>query len=251
MAFKFLLSLSYDGTDYAGWVIQNNAKTIQSALNKAIKLITKNDNFKTLGASKTDAGVHALDQKVVLTVDFQLEHLAKFQKALNKTLPTNIWVNSITPVEENFILREQILFKEYQYVINDGDFDLNNHRYELKWNFGMIDLEKLNQIAQLFVGQHEFKLFSGLKPTEYTTFQTYRTIHSIDVVRTDHKIILTFKAPGFIRYQIRMIVGAILNNYQNKKLTTAEIQEKLQGIGAKTTTVVESCGLILKKIYLK
>ncbi|PPE06114.1 tRNA pseudouridine(38-40) synthase TruA [Williamsoniiplasma lucivorax] len=251
MACKLLLSLSYDGTNYAGWVIQNNAPTIQAALNKAIKLITKNSNFKTLGASKTDAGVHALDQKVLLTVDFQITDLTKFQKALNKTLPPDIHVNAIAHVDQNFVLREQILIKEYVYVINDQQFDLHHHRYELAWKFGILDLDKINQIAQLFVGQHEFKLFSGLKTNEYLDFQTRRTIDSITVTRVAGKVVMNFQASGFIRYQIRMIVGAILNNYQNKKITTMQIQEKLQGVGQKATTVINSSGLTLRKIYLK
>ncbi|AVN60174.1 tRNA pseudouridine(38-40) synthase TruA [Mesoplasma entomophilum] len=246
--FKFLLTLQYDGSDFHGWIEQPNSSTIQGELNKAISKVTKSTKFKTVGASKTDTGVHAIDQKVTLDLEFNPK-LELFKKAINKALPETIRISSIEKIENNFNIRD-VLYKEYSYTINDGQYNLLTNRFELNWNFGQIDVKKMQSIFDLFVGEHDFKLFSGLneKDLEVNNIKTIRNIESIKVVRVDDKVIINFKAKGFIRYQIRMIVQSALNCYLDKKISAEQIQEKLQGKGAKPPFNAPAKGLKLNKI---
>ncbi|WP_026389215.1 tRNA pseudouridine(38-40) synthase TruA [[Acholeplasma] multilocale] len=244
---NLLISLSYDGTDYCGWVIQKKGKTIQGELEKALKGITKNSEYKILGASKTDSGVHALDQKVLVTIEFEPD-LTRFSKALNRALPSDIIINRIEKVSEDFNIRD-VKQKTYKYVINDQQTNIFNQRFELDWRYGEINIEKLQEIFNCFIGEHEFKLFSGLTTEEMQLRKTYRKVDSIVVERSSTgKVEIIFKGKGFIRYQIRMIVGAALSAYQGKRISTSDIKNKLQGIGEKSTIVIEAKGLILEKI---
>ncbi|ATQ35315.1 tRNA pseudouridine synthase A [Mesoplasma entomophilum] len=246
--FKFLLTLQYDGSDFHGWIEQPNSSTIQGELNKAINKVTKSTKFKTVGASKTDTGVHAIDQKVTLDLEFNPK-LELFKKAINKALPETIRISSIEKIENNFNIRD-VLYKEYSYTVNDGQYNLLTNRFELNWNFGQIDVKKMQSIFDLFVGEHDFKLFSGLngKELEVNNIKTIRNIESIKVVRVDDKVIINFKAKGFIRYQIRMIVQSALNCYLDKKISAEQIQEKLQGKGTKPPFNAPAKGLKLNKI---
>lgn len=246
--FKFLLTLQYDGSDFHGWIEQPNAKTIQGELNKAINKVTKKTTFKTYGTSKTDAGVHAIDQKVVLELTFEPK-LELFQMAINKALPETINIISIVKIKDNFNIRD-VLFKEYTYTINDHEYDLLTNRFELNWKYSKIDIDKLQIIFDLFVGEHDFKLFSGLNKDDIlsTNIKTIRIIESINVERINNKVIINFKAKEFIRYQIRMIVQSALNCYLNKSITQTDIKEKLLGNGEKPPFNAPAKGLKLIKI---
>lgn len=246
--FKFLLTLQYDGSDFHGWIEQSNSKTIQGELNKAIKKVTKQSAFKTYGASKTDAGVHAIDQKVILELAFKPK-LILFQKAINKALPETINISSIIEVNQNFNIRD-VMFKEYTYTINDNQYDLLTNRFELNWKYAKIEVDKLQDIFNLFIGEHDFKLFSGLSQNEIlnSDIKTIRSIENIIVKRINDKVVIHFKAKGFIRYQIRMVVQTSLNCYLNKRITQAEIKTKLQGVGDKPPFNAPPEGLKLIKI---
>ncbi|AGY41227.1 tRNA pseudouridine synthase A [Mesoplasma florum W37] len=249
--FKFLLTLEYDGSDFHGWIEQPKTSTIQGELNKAISRVTKNAVFKTIGASKTDTGVHAIDQKVLLDLGFNPK-LDLFKKAINKALPETIKVRSIEEVKKDFNIRD-VLYKEYSYTINDKEYNILSNRFELNWDFGEIDIDKLQNIFNLFIGEHEFKLFSGLnhKELDSNKITTIREIESINVKRALDKVVITFKAKGFIRYQIRMVVQSALNCYLNKKISADEIKEKLQGKGNKPPFNAPAKGLKLNKIVFK
>lgn len=245
--YGILLTLCYDGSNYHGWIHQNNAVTIQDVLESAVKRVTKNKNFKTIGTSKTDSGVHALDQKVLLVIHFK-PILEVFIKALNKALPSDVQILNASFVQPSFNLRE-VKQKTYSYYINDSEFDIFKQRFEYYWKHGQINIDKLQQIFDLFIGEHEFKLFSGLKDDELESINTKRTIESIKVFRNkENRVQIQFKAYGFIRYQIRMIVANALNCYLNKKVTVEQIKEMLKGNGNKNPFIAESKGLVLEKI---
>ncbi|AGJ90969.1 tRNA pseudouridine synthase A [Mycoplasma putrefaciens] len=242
-----LLTLLYDGSNYHGWIHQTNAIAIQDVLNQAVKRVIKNNDFKTIAASKTDAGVHAVDQKVLLVISFK-PILDKFIKALNKALPSDIQILNAKFVDTSFNLRE-VKQKTYSYFINDQQFDIFTQRFEYFWKHQPIDVNKLQQIFDLFVGTHEFKLFSGLKQEELKNINSFRKIDSIRVFRNkNNRVQIEFKAAGFIRYQIRMIVGNCLACYLNKKITPETLKLMLQGKGNKTALIAKAKGLVLQKI---
>ncbi|ASZ08915.1 tRNA pseudouridine(38-40) synthase TruA [Mesoplasma chauliocola] len=246
--FKYLLTLEYDGSDFHGWIEQPNTLTIQGELNKAISKVTKRAKFKTIGASKTDAGVHALDQKVILKLDFK-PNLELFKSAINKALPETIHIIEIVFVDSDFNIRS-VKYKEYSYTINDFKYDLKTNRFELNWKYDQIDILKLQNIFNMFIGTHEFKLFSGLSFDEINAKNiiTFRNIENIKVERINNRVVIKFKAKGFIRYQIRMIVQSSLNCYLSKRINEFEIKQKLTGEGEKPPFNAPAKGLKLDKI---
>ncbi|UZQ29733.1 MAG: tRNA pseudouridine synthase A [Spiroplasma phoeniceum] len=240
-----LLSIEYDGYDYSGWVKQKNARTIQGELEKSFFGIC-HQKIWTLGASKTDAGVHACDQKVLVKLPFQPRHLAFFIKTVIQTLPPNINIKGYQFVAENFSVRTTKV-KEYVYTINDQKYDLFKHRYELKVNTPL-NVKKLHKISQIFAGTHDFAYFAGVKSTEYIA--TVRTISKIWVKRNKaKKIEIHFRGESFIRYQIRMLTQNILAFYAGKvSLTELQAQLNYPPKGATTKYCAKPYGLCLKKI---
>ncbi|WP_425380275.1 tRNA pseudouridine synthase A [Spiroplasma endosymbiont of Stenodema calcarata] len=242
---SLLLTLEYDGYDYSGWVKQKNVKTIQGELEKAFFRVCQQAIW-TLGASKTDAGVHACDQKVLVKIPFQPRNNAFFIKTISKSLPPNINIKGYQVVASDFSVR-MTKIKEYVYTINDNTYDLFNHRYELKVD-KLLNVKKLHQISQIFVGEHNFAYFSGVKEGE--EIATHRTITKIYVKRTKtKKVEFHFIAKGFIRYQIRMLTQNILACYWNK-ISLEQLQKDLNypPVGKTTKYCAKPYGLCLKKI---
>lgn len=249
----FLLSLSYDGGNYHGWVIQKTHPTIQSTLNKALKKVIKSANFKTLGASKTDAGVHAWDQKVILTTNFMPENLNRFCQAINRVLPNDIHINTIKVVGANFNFHEQVVQKTYRYVLNNQQWNWATHRYEWTWTQNELDVQELQTLANLFLGTHDFTNFCGLKTRELNKFNLIRSIESFQVKKNGSQIEFEIQGQGFLRYQIRMMIGAIFKVVQHKKYTTENLKSLLNNPqqGTKIPFIAPAQGLCLKEIILK
>lgn len=244
---KILINLQYEGANYHGWIKQKKSVTVQSTLEKTIEKVIKNKDFKIFGVSKTDAGVHALAQKVIIQISFK-PRLDLFIKALNKTLPSDIFISSSEFISLDFDLHD-VKQKTYTYTINNSVWNLQNNRFELLWNKKIIICSELQNIFDLFVGDHDFKLFSGLNKDEILkkSIKTKRLIDSIAVIENNKKIIIEFKAIGFIRHQIRYIVQASLACYE-QKVSIAVIQEMLNGNGHKLPFKADAKGLILKEV---
>ncbi|WP_381415367.1 tRNA pseudouridine(38-40) synthase TruA [Spiroplasma endosymbiont of Anurida maritima] len=241
-----LLTLEYDGFNYHGFIKQNDVKTIQGEVESAFFSIC-NQKLWTIGASKTDAGVHAEDQKILVKLPFHPVNLDYFIFTLNKILPLDINIKEHKIVDRKFSVRG-CKQKEYIYKINDGTFDLKMARYELKVD-KKLDVTKLQEIANIFIGKHDFFNLSGVKRSENK--ETVRKIDDIVVKRLNNdKINVHFFGKGFIRYQVRMIMQNILECY-NDKITIEKIKQQIQ-IGAeydKTIYCAKPYGLTLKKIH--
>ncbi|WP_338972836.1 tRNA pseudouridine(38-40) synthase TruA [Spiroplasma endosymbiont of Panorpa germanica] len=241
------MSLAYNGTNYSGWVIQNKQITIQGCLNKAIKSVIKSSDFRTIGASKTDAKVHALDQKVWLQLNFE-PNLTGFAAGINKALPADIRVLDIKPVDEKFYVRNTVQ-KTYKYQINNGEYDVLNENWFLYYDYKKLNLEELRKNAQIFIGKHDFFAFSGLSLEERLQINTIRSIDEIKVEEvSNHSFIIYFVAKGFIRYQIRTIVQTILAICEGK-ISAQKVISALKGdIDKKIPYRAKPKGLTLVKI---
>ncbi|ALD66815.1 tRNA pseudouridine(38-40) synthase TruA [Spiroplasma cantharicola] len=242
--YYYLLTIEYDGTDFCGWAKQNRQRTIQGEIEKSIAKVAKNSIFRLVGASKTDSGVHAEDQKAWVELNFK-PNIDGFLKALNRSLPLGIQVKDMNPIKKEFRVRN-CKEKTYEYRINLGKNNVfENRHYFLAKNF--LDIKKIKEALNLFVGNHDFLNFSGIKIEEIDLIKTKRKINSIECQLNDDIFFITFKAKGFIRYQIRMIVGACLA-YSLGKITLDKIVNVLKLREAKMPYIANPEGLILKKI---
>ncbi|WP_338984865.1 tRNA pseudouridine(38-40) synthase TruA [Spiroplasma endosymbiont of Diplazon laetatorius] len=242
--FYYLFTIQYDGTDFCGWAKQNGQSTIQGEIEASISRVARNSIFRVVGASKTDSGVHALDQKAWVELNFQ-PNVEGFLKALNRSLPLGIQVTNVEEINKDFRVRN-CKEKTYEYKINVG----SNNVFENRFYFlpkKEINLEKMKEALNLFVGEHDFFNFSGLKKEETESIATIREIKSIDSFLQDDIFTITFKGKGFIRYQIRMIVGACLA-YATGKIDLKKIKNFLELKQEKMPFIANPEGLLLKKI---
>jgi tRNA pseudouridine38-40 synthase len=202
---RIRLMVAYDGTNYSGWQIQPNAPTIEKKLDEAIYALT-GENVHVTGASRTDAGVHALGNVAVFDTASSIP-ADKFTYALNRYLPEDIIIQQSDEVESDFHPRHCDTRKIYCYSILNTEFGLPKKR-NYTWNVpGNIDISKMQEAAEYLVGEHDFKSFCCVRTQTETTV---RTIYSLDVDRKGDEILITVTGNGFLYNMVRIIAGTLI-----------------------------------------
>lgn len=201
---KLLAILEYDGTDFQGFQIQNNGRSVQQELETALYDFGKT-RVKTVGGGRTDAGVHALGQ----TVSFEIEWthgLELFQRALNAKLPNDIFVRSLVPVDEKFSARYSAVSRVYQYRIwNHPERDVFRTRFAY-WIAEPLDVAAMQAAAQLLLGTKDFSGF-GSPPQGNNPV---RTILRSEVTQQGDEVLYLVEANAFLYRMVRRIVGTLL-----------------------------------------
>jgi tRNA pseudouridine38-40 synthase len=204
---RYKITVSYDGTNYYGWQIQQGlpsiAQTMQDAFFNAFK-----QRITVAGASRTDAGVHALGQVVRCNLNFSLEP-EKLRNAWNNALPADIVIQQIE-ISPDFSPYHNVQQKTYWYHIFTQRPSIYVQRFGW-YVYRPIDMEKLQKSLSLFVGTHDFRSFCTGTDAELKT-GTIRTIDEITVEYSPelgaYKIVV--KGQKFLHHMIRRIVGAAI-----------------------------------------
>lgn len=174
---RILLRVAYDGTNYHGWQVQPNATTIEGELNRVLTQLT-GEEIQVTGASRTDAGVHALGNVAVFDTLSRIP-VEKFSYALNQRLPEDIVIQSSVQVDDNFHPRHCDCRKTYEYDILNRTFPLPAYRNTAYFLYGDLDLEAMRKACQAFLGEHDFASFCAAGAQVQTTV---RTIYSLEVL---------------------------------------------------------------------
>lgn len=207
--FNCKLSIQYDGTDYAGWQIQENALSIQEVISNSIKQILQED-ISLIGAGRTDSGVHALGQVANFTVNQHLD-FSKFKYSLNSVLPKDISITSIEAVDKGFHSRFSAKKRSYIYLISDQKspfFERYSYTYlsELK-------PEKLDELSSALIGVKDFTSFSKINPEiQNKICQVYEARWR----RQKNLLIFYIEANRFLYGMVRAIVGSLLKAYTSE-----------------------------------
>lgn len=202
---RIKLIVSYDGTNYSGFQIQPNAVTIEEELNKALSDLC-GEEVKVIGASRTDAGVHALMNVAVFDTDMRMA-ADKFAYALNQRLPSDIIIQDSYEVPEDFHPRYASSIKTYEYRILNRKFPdplLKNFTYPYYYE---LDVPAMNEAAGYFIGEHDFTSFSAVKAQVNTRV---RTIYECSVTRNGDLITLRIRGNGFLYNMVRIIAGTLM-----------------------------------------
>jgi len=207
--FNYKLTIQYDGTNYAGWQIQENALSIQAVISNSIKQILQED-INLIGAGRTDAGVHALGQVANFTVSQQL-HLFKFKYSLNSVLPKDISITSIETVGENFHSRFSASKRAYIYLISNQKspfFERYSYTY-----FSELNPEELTELSSMLIGVKDFTSF-----TKINTEVQNKVCEVFEARWRSQKNLLIFyiEANRFLYGMVRAIVGSLLKSYSQK-----------------------------------
>ena len=167
---RFKLTVAYDGTNYCGWQIQPGAPTVEGELNKALKQLT-GEEIQVIGASRTDAGVHAYGNVAVFDSGTPIPG-EKLLFALNPRLPEDIRIVDSCQVEDDFHPRHCDTRKTYEYHIHTGRTPLPTCRLYSHWIPRMLDADAMNEAARYLVGTHDFKSFCAAQTQVKTTVRT-------------------------------------------------------------------------------
>ncbi|MBR1743840.1 MAG: tRNA pseudouridine(38-40) synthase TruA [Lachnospiraceae bacterium] len=202
---RILLVVSYDGTGYHGWQIQKNAVTIEEKLNEAIGALT-GEKIQVTGASRTDAGVHALGNVAVFDTESKIPG-EKFSYALNRGLPDDIVVQESKEVALDFHPRHVPCKKTYEYTILNRSFPLPEYRNYAMLYYGTLDLESMKQAAKAFIGEHDFAAFCSAGAQVESTV---REIYALSVEKNGELISIRVTGNGFLYHMVRIIAGTLL-----------------------------------------
>ena len=206
------LTIAYDGSAFHGWQFQPGLPTIQAALNDAASEITQ-DKIVVHGASRTDAGVHALGQVAHFRTLSRLD-ASEFQRALNALLPPAIRIVAAEEVGPDFHARWHSQAKTYRYRICRGGV-LSPFEYRrvlhVPW---LLDEAAMAAAARQFEGEHDFTSFAGSSGSdeEDGNREMNRVLYSSELVRGSaaDEIVFVVRGKSFLRYMVRKIVGTLL-----------------------------------------
>ncbi len=206
------LTLAYDGSAFHGWQIQPGVPTIQGAITDAVRKITQ-EQMSIHGASRTDAGVHALGQVANFKTQSTLA-TEEFQRALNALLPPGIRVVAAEEMGADFHARWQALEKTYQYRIFRGPV-VSPFEYGRVLHYPYpLDEAAMVEAAKLFAGEHDFTSFAASSGSEETDSDRspVREIYRSELIRYSEKAEMVYEVTGksFLRYMVRKIVGTLL-----------------------------------------
>ena len=202
---RIFLEIAYDGTNYCGWQVQNNALSVQEVLDRTLSEWLQED-IHTIGASRTDAGVHALGNVAV----FDTETLIpgdKYAFGLNSRLPDDICIQQSFEVPPEFHPRFTETVKTYEYKILNRKFPDPTRRRDSLFYYGRLDHEAMNEAASYLAGPHDFKSFCAAGHDAKTTV---RTIYSAFVEKDGDMIRFEITGNGFLYNMVRIIAGTLI-----------------------------------------
>ncbi len=240
---NYLLQIQYDGTNYAGWQIQNNAVTIQQKIIEAIEIILK-EKVNLIGSGRTDAGVHALGQMANFRTEKELD-LKKFQHSMNCILPKDISIKKIEKVNEAFHARYDAKSRSYIYLFTHVKSPFYEKYSYLYPPILKVDIGQLNNYSKIFLGEHNFTSFSKANDDSKSKSCFINDIHW---KRNREFTIFYISANRFLYGMVRALIGTLLYSLE-KKLDTdflKEIIEKKDRKHAKES--VPAKGLFLFKV---
>ena len=202
---RYKLIVAYDGSRYCGWQIQPNGITIEEVLNQTLSELVQQP-IKVQGASRTDAGVHALGNVAIFdgVTTIPGERIAF---ALNQKLPDDIVVMKSEEVARDWHPRFCQSIKTYEYSIKNAKLPDPTKRHTHLWMSYDLNLVKMKETAKFFVGEHDFANFCR---TQTDVKNTIRTIYRLDIEQHQDVITLRIRGNGFLYNMVRMIVGALL-----------------------------------------
>lgn len=199
------LIVAYDGTNYHGWQVQNNGITIESELNRCLSELL-GEPIEVIGASRTDAGVHALGNVAVFDTSARIP-AEKISYALNQRLPEDIRIQRSEEVPADWHPRHCDSRKTYEYRIYRGEFPLPTKRLYSLFTYYKLDVEKMQEAAAYFVGEHDFKSFCQVNAQVKTTV---RTVTAVRVYEEGPDVIIQVTGNGFLYNMVRIMAGTLL-----------------------------------------
>lgn len=198
-------TVAYDGYNYAGWQKQENALGIQTIIEEALEKIQKKP-VEIVASGRTDAQVHALGQVFHFQSAMDMQPW-QYVKAMNALLPQDIRIQSAEIMADDFHARFSCKSKQYAYIATYDVTDPFAYRYKAPL-YQKLDMEKMLEAATYLIGKHDFTSFSSsrIDPRK----PRIKTIRRIEIENADKDVHFLFEGNGFLRYQVRMMTGTLI-----------------------------------------
>lgn len=209
---RVLLTVAYDGTAYHGWQIQSNGITIESELNRCLTQLLQ-EPIQVIGASRTDAGVHALGNIAVFDTMARMP-ADKISYALNQRLPEDIRIQNSCEVPQDWHPRHVESRKTYEYRIYRGTFAMPTRRLYTYFTYHVLDVDAMRRAACYLEGEHDFKSFCQ---TGAQVESTVRRIYSLELEEQGPELVLRVCGGGFLYNMVRIIAGTLMEVGQGKR----------------------------------
>lgn len=226
---NFKLTLQYDGTDFHGWQIQNELRTVQRELTDALSLI-EGRNVIVHGSGRTDSGVHAEGQVASVVLEREIAP-GKLRAAINANVGKDLRVLEVESVSDDFHARYSAIGKTYIYRIINGPVSSPFWSRYAHHDARLLDLDKMIAGSKLFPGTHDWTAFSAAKSD---VEDRVRTISSFEVTEFNDRrararmIEIRVSANGFLRYMVRTIAGTLMALGRGE-LELSEVAEAIDG----------------------
>jgi tRNA pseudouridine38-40 synthase len=211
MPYRVKCIVSYDGSRFHGYQRQPNYRSVQQDIEECLKVIHKSP-VVIHASGRTDAGVHALGQVFHFdsTLDIQPDN---WKRAINSLLPSDIYIKSVEIVDESFHSRFSVKTKEYRYYMSIAEYNPIRSEYVYFHHYPTLDINKIVEAVKLFEGTHDFTSFCYGNEKE----DRIRTIYQASLNYDNNELEFIFKGNGFLRYQIRVMVGTLIEIGYGKK----------------------------------
>jgi len=236
--------MTYKGTAYHGFQIQDNAVTVQDVVEKCVSRVLNSETSIT-GCSRTDAGVHANRYCFSVLTDSKIPEKS-FVRGVNSYLPSDISILSCEEVPLDFHARYSCKAKEYVYLIHNSECR-NPFAEDLQYHYRRkMDIELMRKAAAHFIGTHDFRSFCSAR-TDKTN--TVRTIYELSIEKENELVKIFIKGDGFLYNMVRIIVGTLLSVNEGK-ISADEIPlilEKTDRLSAGKTA--QAHGLYLNRVF--
>lgn len=212
---RFRLTLEYDGTDFAGFQLQPNARSVQGELERAIVEITREER-RVVPAGRTDAGVHARGQVAHFDCDTRLAP-SELLRALNAVLPRDVAVLALALAAPDFDARRDALGKRYVYrILNRPEPSPLRARTHLHLR-AALDVAAMREAARALLGKHDFSAFRGAPGGVPEDEHPERSLDRLDLEVRGEEMALEASGRSFLRYMVRNIAGTLIEVGQGKR----------------------------------
>ncbi len=240
---RFLIDFSYSGKWFKGYQKQKNLRTVQAELEKVLTMINDGKYVKVISSGRTDAKVNALHQIAHFDLDLKVTAY-KLKGALNSYLPEDIYINNVKIISSDFHARYLVKKKTYQYKINVGRYNPLENGFIYQYGKSL-DLKQMKKCIKQFVGTYDFTTFAS---SDDRNENKVRTIYAADVKKENDIITISFTGSGFLKYQVRNMVGLLIKcGKEGKNIDVIDLINKKDrtkiGITAPANglTLVEVC----------
>ena len=240
MSKRVRLKISYDGSAYHGWQIQEGQTTVEGVLTEAVREATGEEN-EIIGASRTDAGVHALGNIAVFDTESPIPS-DKMYMVLNRLLPDDISIVASDEVPSDWHPRKQECRKTYEYRIYMSPVRIPLKRLYAHYTYNDLDVEEMDRGAKGFVGEHDFTAFcaAGSQALTFT-----RTIYDCSVRRDGDEAVISVTGSGFLYNMVRIIAGTLMDVGLGRK-SADQIPAIIESLDRRQAgPTLPACGLTL------